>query len=974
MPKARLLALLFAAVWMAPGASPCAAAQTGVFSGYTRHVWQVTDGLPEPTIQSFAQTRDGYLWIGTSGGLVRFDGAHFTVFNRQNTLALHENSIFCLMVARDGALWIGTEGGGIAHLLNGRFQSWTTQEGLSSDFVRALFQDAQGTIWAGTDNGLMQFRQGRFVRVDGTAAIPALSVHAIFQDRDGRLWAGGFRLVCIEHGQARFVSLGSGFGQNMVKSIGQTRDGTLWVGTVAGLEAMAPAQHRFRPVAGIASTVRTLRQTSDGALWIGTIGQGVFVLRNGALTHILAPALPGNTVLNFFEDGEHDLWIGAQTGLLRLTPSPVEIVPFPSPSDSDFGTVYRDRDGSLWVASAQLFQWKNGVFVARTLPGLGGAHVRNVFRDRSGALWAGTDGSGLFRICGGKTTHFSTLNTFIRAIAEARDGSLWVGTDGGLNHIAAVHGKLAMRQYFVGNGLIYPSIRALAVDRNGDLWVGTDRGVNHVRGDSFLNDAAIAPLGQMKVWAIHEDADGGLWFGTRDNGLYRLRAGQLAHFTIEDGLASNAIYQILEDSAGHLWLSGPNGVAVVNRHELDAQAGSAARHFALTFYSTADMAANTQIYGGTQSAGSIAPQGDVWFPSNLGAIHILPVELHPLPPPVLAIERVLADGRMIAPDRPVRLAPGNERLEFDFAPIQMRAQDSLRFRTMLDGFDKTWSPPSTARSADYTNLPAGRYRFRVQVFDAGNPGAVREIAIAVVQRPFFYRTWWFIAACALLFALAILGFYRSRVRQVRARFEAVLEERSRLAREMHDTVIQGCTGASALLEASSMQSAPEHGGAGLINMARLQLRNTIDEAREAIWNLRQSGDAHSLGERLEGIARQLSDEFKIPVAWSLCGAPFAVSEPVAHDLLMVAREAVCNSLLHGHPSQVSMVLRYERRELILELTDDGCGFDPAQAAGASGHHFGLKGMKERVARSGGKFHLAAAPGKGARIEVKMPLK
>ena len=967
------------ALWLTPAAFavlsalPCAAAQADAFSGYTRHVWQASDGLPEQTVQAFAQTRDGYLWIGTSGGLVRFDGVHFAIFDRQNTPALHENSVFCLMVSRDGALWIGTEGGGIARMIDGRFQSWTMKEGLSSDFVRALFQDGSGTVWAGSDNGLMQFRQGGFVRVDGTATIPELSVHAIFQDRAGRIWAGGYRLACIEHTAARMYSLGAGFGQNMVKSITQTQDGTMWVGTVAGLESMPQGQDRFRPVPGIASTVRTLRVTGDGVLWIGTIGQGVFELRDGKTTHILAPAaLPSNTVLNFFLDGEGDFWIGTQAGMLRLTRSPVKIVAFPTPSDSDFGTIYQDRDGSYWAASAQLFHWKDGAFLLESLPGAGGVHVRNVFRDRFAALWVGTDGNGLFRIANGHATHFATLNSFIRAIVQAHDGSLWVGTDGGLNHIVEENGKLAIREYFVGNGLVYPSIRVLAIDHTGDLWVGTDRGINHVRGDSFLNDPAIAPLAQTKVWAIHEDSDGDLWFGTRDNGLYRLRAGRLAHFTAEDGLASNAIYQILEDSAGHFWMSGPNGVAMVNRRELDAEADALPRHLALTFYSTAGMTANTEIYGGTQSSGCITAAGDVWFPSNLGPIHILPVELKPLPPPVLSFQRVLADGRPVAIAGPIELRPGNGRLEFDFTPIQLRSQEGLRFRYMLEGFEKTWSPPTTERSADYTNLPSGRYRFRVQVFEASYPGAVSEAAIAIVQLPLFYRTWWFVLSCAALIALLIFGLYQYRVRQVRARFEAVLEERSRLAREMHDTVIQGCTGVSALLEASSMEDAEESRETGLMEFARLQLRSTIDEAREAIWNLRKPDDAHSLGEKLESMTRQVSSEFQVRVAWSMSGTPFAITEPVAHDLLMVAREAVHNSMLHGHPARVDVALQYKSNELVLDLDDDGCGFDPLEEGRGNGHHFGLKGMKERVERSGGKFHLVSAPGRGVRIEVRVP--
>jgi signal transduction histidine kinase len=493
-----------------------------------------------------------------------------------------------------------------------------------------------------------------------------------------------------------------------------------------------------------------------------------------------------------------------------------------------------------------------------------------------------------------------------------------------------------------------------------------------MRGGAFLKDAATSGLAQMKIWAIHEDADGGLWFGTRNNGLFRFRDGKLAQFSAADGLRGNAIYQILEDGAGHLWISGPNGVALMNRHELDAQAESFPRHLALTFYSTADMAANTEIYGGTQSSGCIAAAGDVWFPSNLGPIHILPLERQPMPPPPLTIRSVLADGRPVAMDKPVTLRPGNGRLELDFAPIRLGSQDGLRFRYLLEGFEKSWSAPTSARTADYTNLPSGRYRFRAQVFEASHPDAVSEAAIAIVQRPLFYRTWWFLSACAAVLALLIYISYRYRVRQVRARFEAVLEERSRLAREMHDTVIQGCTGVSAVMEALSMNGARDGADNALLDFARLQLRSTIDEAREAIWNLRQETDAASLGEKLESMTRQVGGEFQVPVGWSMNGVPFAVSEPVAHDLLMVAREAVYNSMLHGRPAKVSVALTYQSGALLLNLDDDGCGFDPQHLESGNGHHFGLKGMRERIERCGGRFRLVSAPGNGVHIEVQMP--
>jgi ligand-binding sensor domain-containing protein/signal transduction histidine kinase len=969
----RVLAVLLLA--MVPGG---AALRAQGIDGYTRHVWQSPDGLPEQTVQAFAQTPDGYLWIGTTGGLLRFDGVHFTVFDRQNTPNLHENSVFCLMVARDGTLWIGTEGGGVVSYAGGQFRGWLSTSGASDDFVRAIVQDPDGAIWAGTDRGLLRLEGQRFRQVDGSPSIPPISVHAIHRDRAGHLWVGGWRLMRIDGNAGTLFSLGEEASQNQVKSILETSDGTLWVGTVTGLNRKLAGQDRFERVAGITSTVRVLRQTPDGVLWIGTIGQGVFTFAGGKLAQSTAPAeLPSNTVLNFFEDNERNFWIGTQTGMVRLTRSQVSIVPLPRASDSDFETIYGDRDGSFWIGSTRLFQMKDGALSEEQLPGMSGIHVRNIFRDASGVLWAGTDGDGIYRIAAQGTTRWTDrdglTNNFIRAIAQDQDRSIWVATDGGLSRLVGEGAHPHIVNYEEKDGLALSSTRSLLEDRRGDLWIGTDRGLSHMHRGVFLQDAATAALAQMKVWAIHEDSDGGLWFGTRNNGLFRFRGGRIDHFTTEDGLASNAIYEILEDAAGHLWMSGPNGVSLLNRHELDAQAELPVRHFALTFYPISEMAANTEIYGGTKPAGSITPQGDVWFPSNRGPIHIFPSEHH-APPPPLRIEGVHADGRSLSLATPIVLQPGNSRLEFAFSPIQLRSQAGLRFRYMLEGFDRDWSATATARTADYTNLPPGNYLFRVRTFEAGDPASATEASIAIVQRPFFYRTWWFIAACTMLVGLVTFAAYQYRLSQVRTRFEAVLGERSRLAREMHDTVIQGCTGVSALLEAISMERPIDSSDNGLMDIARLQLRTTIDEARDAVWNLRQpDSDTSDLGEKLESMAGKASAEFDLPVTCTVSGTPGAVSHPVAHDLLMVAREAVYNAALHGNPTHVEVTLACTSRELTLQVADDGCGFDLSEMDSKTSRHFGLKGMRERVERSGGNFHLSSAIGQGARVEARLPL-
>ena len=944
-------------------------------TGFTRKLWQTQDGLPEQTVQAFAQTPDHYLWIGTTGGLLRFDGARFTLFDQENTPELSGNSVFSLLVSRDGSLWIGIEGGGLVRYQGGNFRAYGSRDGLSDGFVRALYEDPGGTIWVGTDNGLLRFVAGRLQRVDGVNGTPAIAVHAIAGDHLGGLWVGGSRLLRIAQGDVREYRLKGDGSQNRVKSILETADHTVWVGTVSGLHRLRPDSQTFEPVPEIKGTVRVLRQTTDGTLWMGMIGQGILTMNGQGLNPIKAPdALPSNTVLNVFEDDERNVWIGTQAGLLRLTRTPVRIVPLPQAADSDFGTIYADRDGSLWVVSTNVFHMRDGVVKPYAFPGLAHVPVRNLFRDRAGAMWIGTDGDGIIRVVGNKilrmTTRDGLVNNFIRAILQSHDGSLWIATDEGLSHWTP-HGFI---NYQMRDGLSYFSIRALLEDRNGDLWIGTERGLNRLHRGVFMHDEATERLSQEKVWAIHEDADGGLWFGARNDGLYRWKQGKLTHYTTEQGLASNSIYQILEDTRGGFWISGPNGISLLNRHELDAVADHQTQHLSLILYGISNEVETTQIYGGRQPSGCVDIHGDVWFPSDRGPIHILRDAAQRLPFSHVAISQVFVNGRLLPAGQSPLIGPGNGRLEIVYAPILLRSQDGIRFRYKLDGFDSGWTDASTRRVASYTNLPPGKYDFHVEAFDVNNPQAVSEASLAVVQKPHFYRTPLFVIACFLLVAALIFAIYRFRLWQIKMRFEAVLDERTRVAREMHDTVIQGCASVSALLEAVSSLGPPENQVANeLIEHARTQVRTTIDEARQSVWNLRQKNPSeNALGPAMERMCDQISNESGVPIFFELLGKPFVLNQFATHELLMMAREALYNAVQHAKPAKIDIVVQFAKKDVTLEVRDNGSGFDPAIIRSHNGRHFGLVGMRERVHSVGGHFQLESAPGMGAAVRIQIP--
>jgi ligand-binding sensor domain-containing protein/signal transduction histidine kinase len=971
---------------------------------YTQRVWHVQDGLPEETVQAIQQTPDGFLWIGTTGGLARFDGTRFASYSRSTTPAFTDNSVFCLLAARDGTLWLGTEGGGLLHLQNGVFHRYGTQQGLTDEFVRSIIEDETGQLWIGTDNGLFRMRpsargNGVIQRVDTTQFTPALAVHSIYEDRQHRIWVGGLRLLMFDGNQVQQFKLRGAYSQNRVKTILQTSDGTVWVGTVGGVQRLGA--DGFETLPGIAATVRSLRQTADGTLWIGTIGDGLFTYSAGRLRKVSgAGLLPSKTVLSMAGDHAGQTWIGTQDGLVRLSKTLVGVVPLPDGSDPDFETISydsqgadsrrpdghgaaghgtqsadKDDDGTVWAVSSRVYAIRHDRALPYTFKAIAGIPVRNVFRDHRGTLWIGTDGSGAFHLVPGAPVHYSApgklANNFVRAFLESRDGSMWIATDEGVSRIAG--GRV--RNFSMRDGLAYFSTRALFEDHEGNVWIGSDQGLSCWNGTRLVQNEVTAGLRDEKVWSILEDAQGFLWFGTRDHGLFRYRNGTLTQFTTAQGLASNSIYQLLEDRFHQLWMSSPNSISSIPLDALDApeplDAGMPGKSVQLpvTIYSMPYDADDAQMYGGRQPSGCIARDGSLWFPSNRGAVHIFPEPAARLDAPQLLVTRVAVDGSEVTPAHFHLLSAGASRLEFAFAPRSLRSQQDTRFRYRLEPFDRDWTYAGTARTATYTNLPAGHYHFHVTAFPLNNPASSSEVVLDFRKQPHLYLTWWFLSLCVVMLCLASLASYRWRMRLLQLRFRAVLEERSRLAREMHDTVIQGCTSVSALLEAVSSLERENHALRGeLIQYARTQMRSTINEARQAVWNLRHNDEPQQdLFEATCLMADHAVREFSTPVDCTKEGTPFPVPSSVAHELLMVIREALYNAVLHGLPSRIAIEFAYGPDDLKVVVRDDGTGFTPGSMPDDGQPHYGTAGMHERIERLNGKIDWISARGQGTTV-------
>jgi ligand-binding sensor domain-containing protein/two-component sensor histidine kinase len=949
---------------------------------YSRRVWRSADGLPEDFAQSLAQTQDGYLWIGTSGGLARFDGVSFVVFNRENMSAFLDDSVYSLLVTKDGTLWAGTEGGGLVRYKDGRFRAFGASEGLTNGFVRVIYEDRNSRLWVGTDAGLFRMQNESLIRVDGRDGAPEMNVHTICEDSAGRLLVGGWGLLVLRGQEVNYYTSNESLADNSIRTIRQTADGAIWIGAISGLRRLdlGLTGDPFKAVKILSGVnISALLESRGGALWIGAYGQGLMRYRAGRIVRFSAPStLPHNNVLALFEDGEDNVWIGAQGGLLRLSPSAAGVITTADGAPQSINTIYQDPRGELFVTAlnGKLFRVARNTLTPVRLPApLGRMSVRNLFRDSRGALWVGTDGQGVARIDVGGVVQYTwkqgLVNDFIRAFCEDREGALWIGTDGGLSRFHK-DGRGAFQNFKVKDGLTYDSIRALLLDRAGDLWVATDGGLSRWRAGRFVEDPALERLRGQKVWSLREDADGKLWIGTHGAGLFLLKDGALTRFTTKDGLPSNKIHFIVEDAQGSLWMSGPSGVVAVSRREIESLSRLGAGQLAVRVYSTAEGLSTNQMNGGVQPAGALLASGEMWFPSAKGAVHIRQNGPdHRSAPPAL-IEQVLADDRAVPFSQSLALDPGRGKLEIHYTAIRLRSPDRIRFKFRMEGFDQDWTDAGQRRVAYYTNLPAGKYRFRVVAYEIDDPRSATERVLSIEWRPHFYKTAWFPALCGLAALAAVWVWYRLHVRNLRQRFAAVLDERNRLAREMHDTLIQGCAGVSALLEAaSSAREVSPSISDELLDRARNEVRATVDEARLAVWNLRQNA-GEGLAPAISQLTRRLSLETGIPIRFESNGSAPDFGAENERSLLMIVREALQNALRHAAPDHVSVALSSDRRSLRVEIEDDGRGFDPAVINSSNGRHYGLVGMRERAEKLGGQLSLTSSPGKGTRVRLSVP--
>ncbi|MCX6915193.1 MAG: triple tyrosine motif-containing protein, partial [Verrucomicrobia bacterium] len=1020
--------------------------------------WTAENGLPQNSIKALAQTRNGYLWIGTLKGLARFDGVRFKVFDHGNVPAMKHDSINDLAVdVSDGGLWIGT-GDGLLCYRDHRFERYGADQVVSNN-VGSLYPAQSGGVWFSPRWGQVGFaRNGRVQLREFGPDNAGNAVHQLGEEAPEQLLAllsnarvlyrVGFDMKLVAPVAMPMAGPGCfSFFQDADKSLWLCRDDGIWHRKGMEWTRVTPVDSQAGPWPS------RMYRTGDGQLWVAqTEGDQSSLQRlmaDGLERFETAEFPAGLHITLMLEDHEGNLWVGSTTGLFRLEPKRLRVY---SRRDGlrndDVQAVAEGADGTIWVGTSEgISRISEGQVSNLAAPEARTkwAKVPVLLADRLNALWVGWGEHGLARFDNGRWQELSAPPELgpsgaLKSMFADREGRIWVGVgDGGV----LCRDRAQWTYLTKTNGLSHEDVRVVYQDRRGDLWFGTyGGGLNRLKDGKFTAYKTNRGERNNRAWWIHEDVDGVFWVGTED-GLNRFtppgveqsrkqtrlrpttarwkaesRNGQAATsgdegrfftFTTEQGLGENVVNNIQEDEFGCLWLSGLRGIYRVPRQQLNEVAAGQRATVECIAYGEADGMLNSECNGGdNQPAGCKDRQGRIWFPTAQGVVMIDPKEMQRTEsaPPVV-IEQVRANGEVIFGDgidskskgqslnakaerglvpsyQPstlnYRLAPGQGRvLEIHYTANCLAAPERVAFKYRLDGYDRDWLwDDQNRRVAFYTNLRPGNYTFHVTARSPHGFWSGEGAQFAFYVAPHFYETWAFYLACGafLMFTGPAVHYRRIRVLrrlQLLEQQRALQEERTRIAKDLHDDLGANLTGLALQLD---VMGRPGHSAdtqqSQLAGLAQ-GTRGLVDNMREVVWAMNPQ---HDNLESLASFLGQYTEQY-LALAGLRCRLDLpvqAVAQPVnsrlRHQLFLVVKEALHNIVRHARASEVHLRLEHKPHELRLAVEDDGCGLPP-EGARIAGH--GLENMKKRVTALGGEFSATTRTGGGTRIAIRLSL-
>lgn len=971
-----------------------------VLDQYQQAIWRDDDGLPANGVSSIAQTPDGYLWLATAEGVVRFDGVRFTTFDSSNTPAIKSNNVQALLVDRAGSLWIGTHAGGLTRYRAGRFTHFSGKHGLPDARVRCLYEDRLGGLWVGTSSGVAVLRDGRATEYSTATGLPSNRIQAITGDAAGAIWiatVGG--LVRVRDGHATTYTTRDGLPSIAIRALAADRAGALWVGTDAGVSRLHEGTFTTYGAAHGARPVQVLAVTEDraGVVWAATVGDGLYRFERGALTITdSSTGLADDVVQAIHEDAAGRLWLGAAGGLVQLRATPFRTYTTADHLALDLvRPIHEDASGDVWVGTDRgLARFIDGRFAVYTAEdGRPYQNVTGIAEDRGGNLWIQThrpSPAGNL-VLGGKqparadavAAGWSSTRLFT-AMLEDRHGSMWFGTSAdGLHRLQDGRTQVYRRE----DGLADHHVTSLFEDRDGSLWIATAGGLSLFRDDRLVTFGPADGYDGGHTLSFHQDRSGQLWIGTYGRGLYRYANGRFAVIGTRDGLYDNLAYQILEDDFGDLWMSGNKGIYRASLQQLNAVADGRSASLHSYAYGKADGMLSRECSGGNP-AGLKARDGRLWFPTLEGIVVIDPRKLGKQAP-VVTLEELSVDGEPRPLNGSVRLQPGDESLEIRYSALSWSRATAVRFKYQLAGLDRDWVDAGTRRTAYLSHLPPGNYTFRVTADNGeGVWNPVGQSISVVVMAP-FYRAWWFTAGAAL--SLLYLGYGGTKLRTARLEKErnaqrtfsrALLDsqeaERRRIAAELHDSLGQSLLVIKNRVALAKADIADPDVLQEQLDELTASASHAIDECREIAYNLRPYHlSRFGLAATLHAIFMRIAEVTSIAASTDIVAIDGALSEESQVSVYRIVQECVNNIIKHSHATEASLTMRREGHRISLVIRDNGVGFggvpDAPRTPGArpptlSG--FGLMGVAERVRTLGGHLEIDSSSGTTVRIGLR----
>jgi ligand-binding sensor domain-containing protein/signal transduction histidine kinase len=960
-------------------------------SQYLRDHWGVDRGFPHAPVYAIGQTADGYLWIGTGAGLVRFDGFSFHMV-RDDSGKFAITSVPELAADNDGCLWLRLQDAKLLRYCNGAFE---TPSSAIEQNVSAMSRTNRGDVmFAQFDKGVYTFRGGGVHLLTSASNLSRTPATALAQTANGDVWIGTRDAGVFRREAGKTSPIANELPHVKINCLVADGEKSVWIGTDGGVMRWNGNQLAVAGTPAFAGHFQALSiaRDRDSNVWVGTDSRGLLRYNSQGVAQLNEHGgVSGDAVTAVFEDREGNLWIGSESGLERLSDG--AFVTYSLPEGLPTGgnnPVFVDSENRMWFAPVDGGLWwaKDGQHGRVIEAGLDKDVVYSI-TGRNGELWLGRQHGGLTRLRPDPTGSF-TAKTYTEAdglpedsvysVYQTRDGSVWAGTvSGGASNLSG--GKFTT--WSISNGLASNTVSAILETADGTTWFATPNGLSAMSKGRWQTYTRREGLPSVKVNCLLEDSGGVLWIGTDDG----LAFGDSRGFRVPAVVPLSLKEQVLgiaEDRFGWLWIATSTHVVRVKRNKL--MSGTLADGD-IREYGPADGLRGVEGVRRNQSV--IAdPLGRIWFSLKQGISSVDPARLaRPSVPAIVHLLAISADNRAIQPGTSVHIPGGSRRITFGFAGLSLSSPERVRFRYQLDGYDHGWSAPATIPEANYTNLSPGPYRFRVIASNADGVWSLAEATLALEVDPLYWQTSWFRVIVLLVCAFAVAAAYRLRLRQLTTQlnsaFDQRLTERTRIARELHDTLLQGLHGLMFRFQAAN-NLLPERPGEAkkILESALDGATQAITEARDAVGQMRSSAAvtsdlAAAIAAQGEELAahRATSDpnadstDFLVETE----GTPRDLHPILRDEIYRIVLEALRNAFRHAGARRVEVRILYEEHQLQVRILDDGGGIAPGvlcheKRAG----HWGLPGMRERSRSIGGEIDIRSEPGNGTEVKLRVP--